>query len=124
VSEPIEAYIYARCSTCRTAEAMIRASGRAAVFRDIFRDKLSRQELVDLLARIGQTPHDLLSTRSIPYRELGLAEKQLSADALLDLMAEYPALLRRPILVIDGQVQVGLNQKTLAAALDAAGATT
>lgn len=32
-------------------------------------------------------------------------------------MVEVPALLRRPIVIIDGQVVIGSNRKRLAAAL-------
>jgi regulatory protein spx len=113
----ITAYLYSRCSTCRTAESILRDSGRPFTARDLFEEPLSRTELDELFTSIGSTPREMLSTRSIPYRELGLAEKNPGDGELLDLMAEYPALIRRPIVVIDGQAQIGLNQPALQAAL-------
>ncbi len=113
----INAYLYSRCSTCRTAESILQESGRPFAARDLFKDKLSRTELADLFTSIGKTPTEMLSTRSIPYRDLGLAEKKPGDAELLDLMAEYPALIRRPIVVIDGNAQVGLNQPALKSAL-------
>ena len=45
------------------------------------------------------------------------AEQKPDDAALLDLMAGYPALIRRPIVVIDGAAQIGLNQPALKAAV-------
>lgn len=63
---------------------------------------------------------DLLSTRSTRYRELGFAEDPAripaNDDALLDLLAEEPRLLRRPI-VTDGRAAVvGYDEAALRAA--------
>ena len=113
----ITAYLYSRCSTCRTAESILQESGRPFTARDLFREQLSREELDALFQSLGKTPTEMLSTRSIPYRDLGLAARKPDDTALLDLMAEYPALIRRPIVVIDGEAQIGLNQPVLKAAV-------
>jgi len=113
----ITAYVYSRCSTCRTAESILQESDRPFTTRDLFKEPLDRAELDSLFKSIGKTPTEMLSTRSIPYRDLGLAEKNLDDAALLDLMSEYPALIRRPIVVIDGAAQIGLNQPALKAAV-------
>ncbi|GBD16378.1 Arsenate reductase [bacterium HR26] len=70
-----------------------------------------------MLRRTGLSPRDLLSTRSRAYQTLGLAERELSDDELIDLMVQEPTLLRRPIVIIDGQVVIGSDRKRLAAAL-------
>ena len=72
------------------------------------------EELQSLIERIGLTPSDLLSKRSRPYQGLGLADKQVTDDELLQLMAEHPALIRRPLIVRDRQAVVGFDQKGLA----------
>ena len=112
-------YMYARCSTCRTADQMLGDSGIAYGKRDIFADPLTAAELSDLFSRIGRTASEMLSRRSIPFRELRLAERDLSDQELLDLMADHPALIRRPIVLIGGTAQVGLNKKNLESAIAA-----
>lgn len=67
------------------------------------------------MRRAGLRPSEVLSTRSRAYRDLGLAEKQLSEDELLDLMVQEPTLLRRPLIVGPSGALVGFNQKQLEA---------
>jgi regulatory protein spx len=55
----------------------------------------------------------VLSRRSIPYRELGLGDREVSDAALITLMSEHPGLLRRPIIVAPDDIQVGFNRSTL-----------
>ena len=56
---------------------------------------------------------DLLSRRSIRFRELGLSGRTFTEEELLDLLAAEPTLLRRPIFVSDERVVVGAAEPTL-----------
>lgn len=42
-------------------------------------------------------PRELLRTREPIYRELDLAQSQLSDDEIIALMVEHPELMQRPI---------------------------
>lgn len=92
---------------------MLEEQGISFERRDYFRDRFSRDELGDVLARAGLTPRQALSTRSRAYRELGLADRDLSNDELLDLMVAEPTLLRRPIIIGRGGAVVGFNRDDL-----------
>lgn len=59
---------------------------------------LSAEELKKLLRRAGLKPHDVLRTKELAYREF-VADKDLSDDELLKIMAAHPELLQRPIVV-------------------------
>jgi len=63
---------------------------------------LSAEELKGLLRRAGLKPHDVLRTKESAYREL-VAGKDLSDDALLNVMAAHPELLQRPIVARGGK---------------------
>lgn len=78
--------------------------------RDFFKEPFSVEELRALFDVIGMRPSDLLSTRSKAYKELGLADREVTDDELLELIPDNPTLIRRPILVKDGQVVVGFNK--------------
>jgi arsenate reductase-like glutaredoxin family protein len=64
------------------------------------------------------TPTEVLSKRSRAYKALGLAERELSDDELLDLMVQEPTLLRRPLIISPSGVEVGFNQKRLQELID------
>jgi len=68
-----------------------------------------------VLARAGLTPRRALSTRSRAYRELGLAEREVGDDELLDLMVDEPTLLRRPLVLGKGGAVVGYRRPELEA---------
>lgn len=105
-----ELYLYAGCSSCRNAESLLKEHGAQVTRREFFKDRFSPAEITALFARIGTTPQAMLSTRSRPYQELGLAGRELSDDEIVRLMSEHPALIRRPIVVVEGQKLVGFNR--------------
>jgi Spx/MgsR family transcriptional regulator len=110
----IDAYIYTSCTSCRKTIAQLSDSGAAFHSRDYFRERFTREELTDVLERAGLKPSDILSTRSKPYAALDLASKTLSEDEILDLMLDEPRLLKRPLVIGNGNVVVGHNESKLA----------
>lgn len=118
----VELYLSSRCSSCRDAQAVLADQGVVVAKRDLFYDRLSTEELTALFARIGTTPRAMLATRSRPYRQLDLDEKNLSDGEIVELMSEYPALVRRPIVVAGTRAQVGFDrgaiERIVAAAKD------
>jgi len=117
MSKP-DIYLYSSCTSCRKAEDVFKQAEVEYQRRDIFKDPLSAAEIRTILERTGQSAHDVLSTRSIPYRDLGLAERQVSEEELVDLMAQYPGLLRRPIIIDDAGFQVGFKADAVQAMAD------
>ena len=108
-------YLYAGCSSCRKAEALLKERGVSFRRREFFKERFSMEELRDVLERAGMTAREALSTRSRPYAELGLAGRLLQEDELLGLMTEHPALLRRPIVIAGGRSVVGFDRGKLLA---------
>jgi arsenate reductase-like glutaredoxin family protein len=47
-------------------------------------------------------------------KKLGLEVANLDDDQMLDLMAEHPALIRRPLLVRGGELVVGFDRAAYA----------
>ena len=82
----IEAYIYTSCTSCRKTVAQLEASGAPFTTRDYFRDRFTREELADVLARAGLTPREILSRRSKVYLARSEEIDALDDEALLDLM--------------------------------------
>ena len=113
-----EIYLYASCTSCRKAEDLLNEMGVEATRRDYFKQRFSRDELVDELHRANVSPFDVLSTRSRPYKELDLANRTVSSDELVDLMVEHPQLLKRPLIVKDGRATVGFNRSAIEALIE------
>jgi regulatory protein spx len=109
----IELYSYAKCSTCRQAEAFLTAAGATVKKRDLFSERLDAGELRALFARIGISPRSAVATRSRPFAELGLAGRELSDDETIELMGQYPALIKRPVVVNGQRAVFGFNRSAI-----------
>jgi arsenate reductase (glutaredoxin) len=114
----LEIYLYSNCTSCRKAEELLREKGVDAKQRDYFKQRFTKPELSAVLDRAGVTPFDVLSTRSKPYRELGLAGRTLSENELLELMVAHPQLLKRPLIIKNGHSTVGYNRSAIEALIE------
>ena len=101
MSVPVDIVIYHNpdCGTSRNTLAMIRNAGIEPHVIEYLKTPPSRALLVQLIARMGITPRQLLREKGTPYGELGLGDPALSDDALLDAMMAHPILINRPIVV-------------------------
>lgn len=63
---------------------------------------LSAAELKTLLRQAGLRPQDVLRTKEPAYKQY-VADKELSDDELLRVMAAHPELIQRPLVVRDGK---------------------
>jgi Spx/MgsR family transcriptional regulator len=109
----VELYGYSRCSSCPAAASLLAEHGVSVSRRDLFAQPLAADEIKSLLQRIGAEPKELLATRSRPYEQLGLRDRSLSDDEVIELMGEHPALLRRPIVIAPSGTHVGFNRLAL-----------
>jgi arsenate reductase len=97
MSAKITIYQKPTCSTCREALKLIRASGHPFEAINYYEQPLSKTQLKGLLTKAGLSARDILRTKDAIYKKLGLAKKQLSDDALIDLMLKHPDLIQRPL---------------------------
>jgi arsenate reductase len=87
------------CGTSRNVLGLIRNSGEEPVIVEYLKTPPSRQELVDLIRRMGVSVRDILRRKGTPYDELGLDDPSLTDDQLIDAMLAHPLLINRPIVV-------------------------
>jgi arsenate reductase-like glutaredoxin family protein len=87
--------------------------------RDFFKDTLSESEVRELAA-IGGT-ENIFARRSPSLKKLGLADKELTDDEMVNLMLQEPKLVRRPLLKVGGKLMVGGGSAAVEAAIAEAG---
>jgi arsenate reductase len=74
----------------------------------------SRAELVEVLDRLGLEPWDITRMGEARAAELGLADLPHERDAWLDVLADNPVLIQRPIVVTDdGSAWIARDEETL-----------
>jgi arsenate reductase len=107
----IHFYWLPNCSTCQKAKRRLDYHRVALTkLRDIKTEPLSRPEIERLAALLGGA-ENLFSRRSVKYRELGLKDKMISENEMLDLMASEYTFLKRPVLVINDKAVAGFFEK-------------
>jgi arsenate reductase (glutaredoxin) len=87
------------CGTSRNVLALIRNSGEEPHIIEYLKTPPSRDELVNLIGRMGISVRDLLRRKGTPYDELKLDNPTLTDDQLTDAIMAHPILINRPIVV-------------------------
>lgn len=87
------------CGTSRNVLGLIRNAGIEPHIVEYLKSPPARELLVQLIARAGMVPRDLLREKGTPYQDLGLSDESLSDDVLIDAMTAHPILINRPIVV-------------------------
>lgn len=108
-------YTSPSCTSCRKARAWLKENKIPFEERNIFSDPLNVDEIKRLLRMTEDGTEEIISTRSKIFQELGINIDDLSTGTLIKLVAKYPGLLRRPIMMDDKRLQVGYNEEKFGA---------
>lgn len=87
------------CGTSRNVLGLIRNSGEEPRIVEYLKTPPTRDELADLIRRMGIPVRALLRRKGTPYDALGLDDPALTDDQILDAMMAHPILINRPIVV-------------------------
>lgn len=80
--------------------------------RDFFKEPFTRSEIDELLR--SKAASEMFSFRSPRFKALGLNQKKLADQDLIDLMLQEPRLIRRPMVRIGKKIYFGADSKMLA----------
>lgn len=89
------------CDTCKKARKSLQAAGHDVTYVDVRTDGVGHDELIRFQDAFGQA---LTNTRSTTWR--GLSETERVKPAL-QLLAEHPTLMKRPVIDAQGQLTLG-----------------
>ena len=95
-------YFNPRCRKSREALQIIKERDIEPEIKYYLEDPPSQAELAEILRKMGKRPRDIFRKSEPLYKDLGLKNKDLSDDVLLDYLHQYPILIERPI-VVKGQ---------------------
>jgi arsenate reductase len=98
---PMDVILYhnPRCGTSRNTLGLIRNAGIEPHIIEYLKTPPTRVLVRELAARMEVPLRALLRDKEPIFRELGLKDKTLSDEALLDALEAHPILLNRPIVV-------------------------
>jgi Spx/MgsR family transcriptional regulator len=109
-------YWKSTCSTCRNARSFILDElGAKVEERNYAKEPLTLDELSSLFK--GVDPRDYLNPKSPAFKAMGLKGKPLTPHQALELMAQEPNLIKRPVTVVGKKIIAGFDRDALRAAL-------
>jgi arsenate reductase (glutaredoxin) len=88
-------------------DKLLRESGVPFEKVNYYVEPLSKKKLTELVRKLNLKPRELLRKSEPIYKELGLADRELSDTELIALMVEHPDLLQRPIVERGGRAVLG-----------------
>lgn len=103
---------YAKCNTCKKAQAWLTAQGAEFEVRDIKEQNPTEAELRTWHARSGLPLKKFFNTSGLQYKALDLKTRlpDMTEDEQFALLASDGMLVKRPILLAGDRVLVGFKE--------------
>jgi Spx/MgsR family transcriptional regulator len=99
------------CDTIKKAKKWLESKQIDYQFHDYRKDGLNEQWLADTEAKVGW--ESMLNKRGTTFRKLPEDQKDaIDKQMALALMLEFPAMIKRPILLAKGNYYVGFNAQS------------
>ncbi|BDQ31113.1 arsenate reductase family protein [Nitrosopumilus zosterae] len=95
------------CITCKRAISEIERMKIDIEKRDFFKEPLSEGELKKIIKMTGKKPSELLRKKDKMFKELDLENGKKTDSQIIKLMAKYPGLILRPIVIAGNKAFVG-----------------
>lgn len=110
-------YYLKSCSTC---QRIIKELGGLEDFehQNIKENPITVEQIEEMHALTGSY-EALFSRRAMKYKSMGLKDKSLSENDYKNLIVEEYTFLKRPVILLDGDIFVGNAKKVVAAAKEA-----
>ena len=107
MNNKITIYHNPKCSKSRKALEIIKSKNIEPTIILYLTNKLSKNEIKNLLLRLRLSIRDILRTREDEYKNNNLKNENLSDDKLIEFLVKFPKLLQRPIVVKNSKAVIG-----------------
>lgn len=108
----IRVYGIKNCGSVSKARALLESLGVGYEFVDFKKNPPSRQDIESWIAK--SSLQELLNTKGMTYKKLGLKDKNLSDEEKIQAMLANPSLIKRPVIEAQAFI-VGFNEAKISA---------
>ena len=85
------------CATCRKVYNALKENGADFTAVNYYTEPLSKSKIKSLLSKMNISAGELLRTKEPAFKKWGLGDNKYTEAKAIDLMAQYPDLIQRPI---------------------------
>ncbi|MEP2447471.1 MAG: Spx/MgsR family RNA polymerase-binding regulatory protein [Balneola sp.] len=97
------------CDTIKKTKRWLTENEVEFEFIDLKKEPLTIDEIKELEYKVGL--YVLVNKRGTTYRNLGLKDKNLSDQDMIQTLQENQSMIKRPVLVLDEAVLVGYDEE-------------
>lgn len=109
----ITMYGIPNCDTIKKAKKWLESENQAYQFHDYRKDGVNAELVSTFCQHLGW--ENVLNKRGTTYRQLSQEQKDsLNEQNAIALLVEQPAMIKRPILLVDGQYHLGFKAQQYA----------
>ena len=91
------------CDTCRKARQVLEKAGETVDFQDVRETPLEAARIAEFAQKFGES---LINKRSTTWRNLSENERE---NSISHLIAHFPTVMKRPVIVSNGNLTLGWN---------------
>lgn len=96
------------CDTIKKAKKWLESHDIEFQFHDFRKDGIDKALVAQFCAQLGW--ENVLNKRGTTYRQLSEQQKESINDTtVIDLLVEYPAMIKRPVLSAQGKLYIGFK---------------
>ncbi|MBA5763683.1 ArsC family reductase [Vibrio sp. 404] len=110
----IKMYGIANCDTIKKAKKWLETASIPFEFHDYRKQGIDSEMISEFCQALGW--QNVLNKRGTTYRQLSQEQKDnLNEQSALALLVEQPAMIKRPILLVNNQYHIGFKAEQYAA---------
>lgn len=117
----IKLYTLPSSTSSRKVRAFLQDNNLEFTEQNMYQNPLSWEQLLEILMSTENGVEDILSEQSKSYKTLseqGVDFEKLTLTELYEVIADYPKLLKCPIMVSKGTTMVGYNDEEISMLLN------
>ncbi|MCE0494478.1 ArsC family reductase [Vibrio salinus] len=106
-------YGISNCDTIKKAKKWLEAQQISYSFHDFRKQGIDEDMVTTFCNQLGW--ESVLNKRGTTYRQLSQEQKdEINGTSVVKLLVEYPAMIKRPVLCIDGKYHIGFKPEQYA----------
>ena len=113
----VDLYLSPSCTSCRKARVWLERHNVPYTEHNILTQPMTTEDLREILSKTENGTEDIISIRSKIFQKLAIDLDELTMNELIELITQYPNLLRRPIIKDKQLLQIGFNEDEIRAFL-------
>lgn len=96
-----------RCSKSRQTLALLEENGVTPEVVEYLKTPLTAEQITSIVSKLAVNVRDIIRTKEAEFKENGLDNADLTAEQIIEVLANVPKLIERPIVINGDKAAIG-----------------